>query len=133
MNLREIDRLVAEKVMGWRLKSFPGEGGGFSAWLNDDGKIIKYENNCTLHAQPYDFWKPTTNIADAWKVVEKLQKDGWHIELYNENEKWCFDLTKYNEFMFVDRFYRASAEDASLAICLAALKAVGVEVEVTEQ
>lgn len=124
MNLRKIDRLVAEKVMGWRLKSFPGEGGGFSAWLNDDGKIIKYENNCTLHAQPYDFWKPTTNIADAWQVVKEFYEKGDKVTVTNTlGGNWCcYISTGLGQFS-------AIAETAPLAICLAALKACDIEVE----
>src|SRR5690606_29597765 len=121
MNLREIDRLVAEKVMGWRLKSFPGGGGGFSAWLNDDGKIMKYENDCTLDAQPYDFWRPTTNIADAWQVVEKFESVdltkkelGYICWIHDNGGSECNNIPQ---------------ETAPLAICLAALKTVGVEVE----
>ena len=114
MDSHEIDRLVAEKVMGWEVP-----------YEYDDIGIMAY----TIEKGAFAF-SPTNKIADAWQVIEKLQKDDWHIELYNENEKWCFDLTKYNEFMFVDRFYRTSAEDASLAICLAALKACGIDVEV---
>lgn len=114
MNSSEIDRLVAEKVMGWKRTPY--------GW-----DVLEKKYNLGIE---WDLPKFSTNIADAWKVVEKLQKDGWYIELYNENEEWCFDLTKYNEFLSVDRFYRASAEGASLAICLAALKACGIDVEV---
>jgi Phage ABA sandwich domain len=129
MNLREIDRLVAEKVMGWRLKSFPGGGGGFSAWLNDDGKIVKYENDCTLHAQPYDFWRPTINITDAWQVVEKLkiavipQAGG-----APKNMQYLAEIDDRP----LGKHYEAFAETAPLAICLVALKAVGVEVNIDE-
>ena len=124
MNLRKIDRLVAEKVMGWRLKSFPGEGGGFSAWLNDDEKIIKYENNCTLHAQPYDFWKPSTNIADAWQVVKKFYEKGDKVIVTNTlGGNWCCYIhAGLGQFS-------AIAETAPLAICLAAMKACGIEVK----
>jgi Phage ABA sandwich domain len=101
MNLREIDRLVAEKVMGW-------EAGKYA----------------------YGSWFPTTNIADAWKVVEKLSKDGFEFQVWREkNGKYNVEFAK--DFFYVFGF--AESETAPLAICLAALKAVGVEVEVNEQ
>lgn len=111
---REIDRLVAEKVMGWEVP-----------YEYDDIGIMAYTNEKGTFA-----FSPTTKIADAWQVVEKFQKDDWCIEVYNENEEWCVELTKYNEFMLDDIFYTANAEDASLAICLAVLKACGIDVEV---
>jgi hypothetical protein len=125
MNLREIDRLVAEKVMGWRLKSFAGAGGGFSAWLNDEGQLVRYETDCTLQAQPDEFWRPTVNIADAWLVVEKLK-----IVVIPQ----AGDPPK--DMQYLAEIYRqpfgnnceAFAETAPLAICLAALKAIGVDV-----
>jgi hypothetical protein len=161
MNLREIDSLIGKEFFGVQkltveeaVEKFANKN--FRTFTADGCIVDKYtklkfdrwEYNRRFNGGYYiPTWKQwlienstvettyppySSNMNEAWQVVEKLQKDGWHIELYNENEKWCFDLTKYNEFMFVDRFYRASAEDASLAICLAALKAVGIEVEVNE-
>lgn len=122
MDSREIDRLVAEKVMGWRLKSFAGAAGGFTAWVNDDGKIVKYENDCTLHVHQYDFWRPTINIADAWQVVEKFEI----VEINRIMDGYSCEITLFDPF----RIRRGEAKTAPLAICLAALKAVGVDVEV---
>ena len=112
MNLCEIDRLVAEKVMGWEVP-----------YEYDDIGIMAYTNEKGTFA-----FSPSTKIADAWQVVEKLQNNDWCIELYNEDKTWCVDLTKYNSFISVDRFHRTSAKDASLAICLVALKAYGIDV-----
>lgn len=129
MNLREIDRLVAEKVMRWRLKSFAGGGGGFVAWVDDDGKIVKYENDCTLHAHPIAFWKPTTNITDAWQVVEKIieQFGSYSLTKIKDGGHYC-EVLYWNRGAF-DIIAEVEAETAPLAICLAALKAVGVEME----
>lgn len=121
-----IDRLVAEKVMGWRLKSFAGAGGGFSAWLNEEGQIVRYETDCTLHAQPNHFWRPTVNIADALQVAEK-----WRLyEIHKVDNKYICWI--YDESNNEANFYETEAPTLPLAICLAALKAVGVEVEESE-
>ncbi len=67
---------------------------------------------------------PTEDIQDAWKVVEKL-KDKYTFSIYQVKEKYTASF---------ESLYRASHsgnhEVVSMAICLAALKAVGVEVEV---
>jgi hypothetical protein len=107
MNLREIDRLVAEKVMGWEPEEIEG-----SVYLSG---YVLYKREEPPHIPDYQF-KPSTNIQDAWLVVEKFP---------------CLQLTKLAENRYTCRFYlgdTAYAETAPLAICLAALKSVRVEV-----
>jgi len=122
MNTREIDRLVAEKVMGWEydhlykeyfLKEYVGNN-----WHK------KYV--CKNHE-----FNPSTNIQDAWKVIEKLcvidrlNKDGYDFQMWSENGK--FNANFWKGDFYVLGF--AESESAPLAICLAALETVGVEVE----
>jgi Phage ABA sandwich domain len=95
--LREIDRLVAEKVMGLKVDDFD--------FILDekglrDGELANY----------------STNIADAWKVVEKLRDRGILITVETLIDKYK---------AYYDGRFGAFAETPSLAICLAALKAVG--------
>ncbi|MGC4375900.1 hypothetical protein WD019_03010 [Fictibacillus sp. Mic-4] len=47
---KELDALIAEKVMGWHRKGFPGGGGGFIAWVDKKGNIQRYIQDCTFHA-----------------------------------------------------------------------------------
>jgi hypothetical protein len=61
----------------------------------------------------------STNIADAWLVVEKYP-DG--VEILK-----CPD--GYICYIYTDEEYRTEAETAPLAICKVALKACGVEEE----
>jgi len=66
---------------------------------------------------------------DAWKVVEKLK-----ITVIPQDDsvpKWMRYLAEIDNRPF-GKYYSAFAETAQLAICLAALKAVGVKVEVTK-
>ena len=113
MNLREIDRLVAEKVMDWVQGEYAKD-----KWY--------YKKNGQIHgmAKFVKDWNPSTNIADAWQVAEKLMKNGLF-----------FNVLKWIDGDFVARFenhkvsVKAEAETAPLAICLAALKSVGVEVD----
>lgn len=99
---RERDGLVAEKVM--KLE-----------WLkHPDG----YEFRPDLRLEHY-----TTNIFDAWQVVEKMRKMGWTLKLHEDRTpEWCA--------VFWDIPYRhnpsmAYTNTAPLAICIAALKAKG--------
>ena len=91
---REIDALIAEKVMGWPKNSV--------VWYIDD-KPFRISD-----------FSPSTQIADAWLVVEKIKR---------ENLQIVWDIDGW----FVSSIYADTgfAPTAPLAICLAALKATG--------
>lgn len=96
---RELDALVAEKVMGWtEVCGYEGEYKGY--W-----KILP---------------KYSTDIAAAWAVVELPLFDGWAIGR-NASGKWEVFNPWENNFVV------SVADTAPHAICLAALKAVGYE------
>jgi hypothetical protein len=105
MDLREIDRLVAEKVMGWKLCKY-----GF--WETEFGDLDSESE-----------WNPTESLDDAWVILDKFED----YELYAssfKNEYRC-KVKKNGEW-----FSAESSESSAIAICLAALKAYGIEVEV---
>jgi hypothetical protein len=122
MNLREIDHLIATKVMGWEPEEIEG-----SAYLSG---YVLYKREEPPHIPDYQF-KPSTNIADAWQVVEKLIDEGYDINVYNHNKEFNVEINIEEDDKHL--WFYGEADSAPLAICLAALKAVGVEVEVTEQ
>lgn len=67
---RELDALIAEKVMGWILgpeRITRPDGGSFDAPIHDDWEYKGY--------RPYSLPPYSTDIAAAWLVIEKLQKD----------------------------------------------------------
>lgn len=121
MNLREIDRLVAERVMGW--EEFE-DSSGYNWWTlkeDDKTKII-----CSVRC-----FEPSTDIRDAFRVVEKLRErkifslyDAWDED---DNKIFCAVFEYNDTYHVVD--YTGYADTAPLAICLAALKAVGVNIE----
>jgi hypothetical protein len=93
MENREIDRLIAEKVMGWR-----------------DGTYAKGS------------WFPSTDIKDAWLIVEKLKhEEGYlfRLETGDVNDWKCL----FSDFQ--DNYW-AESDNAPLAICKATLKANGI-------
>jgi hypothetical protein len=67
-------------------------------------------------------WNPSTYIEDAWLVVEKLGNEF----LIRKR----LDGMDYRAWVRIkDKEYYAHGKKAPMAICLAALKSVGVEIE----
>ena len=60
-------------------------------------------------------WHPSSFIADAWEVVEKMRAMGWHAVLRGDSDLWTaiFDDGR--------RPLEAVANSAPLAVCRAAL------------
>ena len=58
-----LDVLVAKEVMGWDLSS---NGTCFCI----DGEIIRDVSD----------WHPSSDMNDAWSVIEKLLRDGWELD-----------------------------------------------------
>ena len=110
----ELDSLIAEKVMGWHKENRPHDwGGGDTAdfWLTADGKT-PYP---TTRWGQVGYFQPSTDIAAAWQVVEKLRKE-WDVGFEEWAEGWCCTLD--NGIVW------GQGKTFSHAICLAALKAV---------
>lgn len=142
---RELDALIAEKVMGWvwrrgehwDITSVPGDRqlhllesddeirqqrpGEFTSigdWPPQDGRII------WSHMPAY-----STDIAAAWLIVEE-RPQGWSLytlcDIQQDDEAWQCDLwrkSKTGEFEYVS----AIGSSAPHAICLAALNALGID------
>ena len=107
--MSDIDKQIAEKVMWWDF-SLPG-------YRDKEDVLIQTENS----------FKPSTNIADAWLVVEKILELGYSFELDNTLNNWyCEIIYGHNEDMPI---HKATASTAPMAICLAALKALEVNNE----
>lgn len=112
----EMDALVAEKIMNWRVYfrntawwvEAELENGLVDDWTQIKGRTCGNER-----------FAPSTNVADAWKVVEKLKfnilpiEPGWGAgtNIYIDDDIW------------------ANASTAPLAICRAGLKAIMKEIE----
>jgi hypothetical protein len=101
---RDLDALIAKKVMGWEFL---------------EGSVQSFA------LSPY-----STDIGNAWLVVEKLRADaGYYVTITapstgNGGKDWAVRFGN-EDVMFV-----GEANNAPMAICLAALKAVGAEVGV---
>ncbi|WP_144641305.1 BC1872 family protein [Bacillus cereus] len=113
MNDKPIDELVAEKVMGW-IK--PPETSILKAmWVETPVG--------TVHRELPKF---STNIQDAWLVAEKFdfytieRVSGYGDGFYKVNLSVALINGTYSEV-------EEQAKTAPMAICIAALKAVGEE------
>lgn len=112
---RELDALVAEKVMGWRVGPIDDD------YLASDGTPTGWtKGTCYSQRPPF---RPSTDIAAAWEVVQQFDS----VKVLKAGASWdCGISVKRGDWFEVEL---ASAPTAPLAICLAALRAVGVEVE----
>lgn len=118
MNNRDVDRLVAEHVMGHEISS------GKDSYYKEYAYII---NGPVLDDIP----KYSTDIAAAWEVVEKISPQ------ILDSKPWtqCFITTirdgihcSFKNLYSGEILGDAIETTAPLAICLAALKAKGIEI-----
>lgn len=112
MDLRKLDALVAEKVMGW--KDVNLNGTGIPPHLKEPylGQHDRYENY-------------STDIAAAWDVVNMFDS----FELKGNFYGVKATLSDYKN----DKFAEVTALSGPMAICLAALKAKGIDVSEWEK
>ena len=115
---RELDALIAEKVMGHIVvggpiehgmrRIFQGPRGADSWWI---------EVNCQPNYIPYY----STEIAAAWEVVEKLKGQSVDLNFGEDNNRWeC-------SFIIGGERYSGYSTSAPHCICLAALKTIEME------
>ena len=110
---RGLDARIAEKVMKLLNVGLRNTGVGYETHLAYYLPSLK-ECRTVPHY--------STQIADAWLVVEKLRKANWNVSTWYTyvvlaDSKWrC-------KFEGDELTYQAEATTAPLAICLAALKA----------
>ena len=107
MTDQELNVAMAEKVMGWAR-----EGAWWYANKKLEGRPIEH----------YHDWSPSTDIAAAFKVGEKVG-GCWGVQYGPARKEWTANFCT----MMGAPTFRASAKTVSRAICLAILEAVGVE------
>ena len=123
---KELDALVAEKVMGGIWDEGRCRICGWS--LVPDGEAGCWKDNCSMRPPPErsaDEPAPySTDIAAAWRIVEKMAATHALSIDYDPvyPDEWTCWMQGAGDSV------SPSAESAPLAICLAALQAVGVEV-----
>lgn len=125
---REMDARVAEKVMGIRVdREFR------SAPIS---RVLKESGDFKALAVPFDYVKPySTDIAAAWQVLEKISSNmaafglsycyGFAVELNKDDNLYTAGFRESDRDKGDVWEKEATAPTAPLAICAAALAAVG--------
>ena len=119
----ELDILVAEKVMKLKVvknKSGSKYGGfyysiGRPYWYDDQGDM-KLENPVPNYSD---------DIVAAWEVVEKMRRKIFRIE--TDSMLWTIVIHKMDK-RGIKSYQAAMSDSFPHAICLAALKVIGVNV-----
>lgn len=124
MDNREIDKLIAVNLFGWKKWKFqnPSRIPGQVAFEYEtlvppeyDGSNLQHLNMIIPHY--------STDISAAWQVVEELHKRKDYVSFtIGHNINYETYTARYGTQIWVENIF------APMAICLAALKAVGVEV-----
>lgn len=124
---RELDALVAEKIMGWKwytIDTFAPD-----AFLRHPEHVSSPDWYQTTdeyrHPQwVQSVWHYSTDISSAWLLAEKLRI----AVMPDENNGWIAARWSPDETYYDIAACESHANTAPLAICLAALKAVGVAI-----
>ena len=106
----DIDRQVAERVMGWKTKDV------FFGWMRV-GEGQAYCNSI--------YWHPTSNIEQAMMVVDRMRGLGYRVKIESTKDEW--NITFIPKGVSDCQAGWVECETMQEAICqaaLAALKAV---------
>lgn len=126
-DLREIAALVAEKVMEWEsCADMTCEGCDAPVWRHESGDWTVWRPGTQ------ESWRPYVWIADAWEMVEKMGEKGYDLELHSVSDGVVAKFREYERPTDDEPDGHAIVDPrdggAPLAISLAALRALGVEV-----
>src|SRR4051812_7923471 len=118
---RELDALVAERVMGWtRGKEEVYHERDWDSvytrpcWLAD-GKPLKWTP---------DNFRPSIDIAAAWQVVEEMRCKDFNFLILSPADPYTFTCHFYPGG---EQGHIVTHEKPATAICLAALKTLGIK------
>jgi len=118
---RELDALVAEKVMGWVEVRKQSIANAFGQHVMDD-----YVGQPSIGVtQPVLVPRYSSMIQEAWKVADHLRTRSQFVAVLSGMgpqgvQPWICKINRDGGFL------EERADTAPVAICLAALKAVGI-------
>lgn len=114
---RELDALVAEKVMGWKWGAeYKTVDGNPVGWWEEPGSERLHWGCYKLGEMPPTVPYYSTEIKDAWEVVERFKRDERQVQIGRHGQSWSVGLGGGWGF----------DESAPLAIVRAALRTVGL-------
>lgn len=145
---REIDALVAEKIFNWRwfecvqtaclvhpmlardwdqqgewmYKPLPGGPG--KLFRDDIDGIRFYDSSKGGHTHPH-IEEFSTKIECAWMVINKMSEYKSSVSWLPESKEWFVTFNRSNK----ESIRTALSDTAPRAICIAALRCQGIELE----
>lgn len=115
---RELDAVIAQTLFGYKR---PGPESPVG-WLCKTNMGPFADCDCESHLESEKCPDYSTNMEDAWQVVEKLRRDGYEVELDGfdlcGNAIWECVLNGHGHE------YGGKSKEPAEAICRAALKAI---------
>ena len=111
---REVDALVAKEVFGCQVEYWEDDGTPYCGCKDKEHKWYD-PRGCACRLKYY-----STEIEAAWEVVEKLRCEEMELRITYINQ-WACSFSHGR----VSPVYSVEADTGPMAICLAALKAVG--------
>jgi hypothetical protein len=126
---RELDALVAEKVMGWTVNRTESRHWHTVGPTGRERNIQIGSDCCAGQAYDSNAFMPSKSIASAWLVVESRPYGTWNwrvsMEDGPEDRRW-FAEVRVGYGTSYSHAYPVWAATPAEAICLAALSAVSV-------
>jgi len=83
----EMDRLIAEKVIGWEERTKPAR------WVEVESGTEKPTGwfiNGKTNRKPV--WAPSTDVKAAIRVMEELRRRGYDVSIEKEGLTWTIEL-----------------------------------------
>lgn len=130
MTPSKLNELVAVEVMGWRVFDTPNEGERWKT-INPKGDYLFRECGSLWHPSGLTIFDPSHNIFCSWDVVAKMRAGGWLFYIGDAiGAPTSAEFWKESEVGFLIASGQSHHDERvtdQVAICLAALRAVGVE------
>ena len=130
----EMDRLIAEKVMGWSIYHYDKGERGSEYWsLLDancnavDSGSPTFQTEFGSEADAFAMFQPSLYLIDAWQVVEHMTqttKEEWEFRVTTTLHVAIFEFEGGRDRPWRPGQYVGEALSLPLAICRAALVAV---------
>ncbi len=113
-----LDASVATKVMGWKQtfshRDVEAYGAPVNHWCDSDGAPREWATAW----YDYNAWSPSTNITNAWKVIERVNALGFVISIEQEHDlRWFVSWWHKDKGNGVSPYTATACE----AVCHAAL------------
>lgn len=123
----ELDCRIAREVMGWDIigRTDDWSQKGFLYMGGDYGQLHEKLPDGRYHQVK---WSPSTSIADAFLVVEKMKERDFYFSAEWDCNDWAVNFADDN-----DSYCEIDSKSLPMAICLAALSALSALKPETEK